>query len=212
MIDTVTNDYWDAVRDHIEQDNLWGGPVVDNYGAVTRDYRERVDRFALCGRYSWTVTAPQTVAFVVEHAGARVVDPMAGSGWWANLLTESGIHVTASDLNPPDGTEANHWHREGQHVPVLQLDAVQAATVASADATLLLSWPPYDSQIGHEVLAAFGGRRVVYIGEGAGGCCGDDAMFDLLGRDWNEVAEHRPVQYYGIHDYVTIYDRRGNTR
>lgn len=207
MIGTVTNDYWDAVRDHIEQDNLWGGPVVDTYGTVTRNFRERVDRFALCGRFSWTVTDPDAVAFVTEHAGPHVVDPMAGSGWWAHLLGENGIRVDASDLNPPDGTDANHWHRDDQHVPVLQLDAVQAATVAPVDATLLLSWPPYDSQIGHDVLAAFGGPRVIYIGEGEGGCCGTDAMFELLGKDWTEIAAHRPVQYYGIHDHVTVYDR-----
>ncbi len=214
MLDTeqATNAYWDAVRDHIEHDDLFGGPVVDSYGSIafrrTREIDIRCDRGELTSTYAWTVTDPATVAFVREHAGATVVDPMAGSGWWAHLLDQAGIAVLASDLNPPDGTKANNWHRGGSHVPVGRADAADAVALAPAAATLLLSWPPYDADIGARIVEAFRGDRIIYIGEGWGGCCGDDTMFELFERDFDEVAEHRPVQFYGMHDFVTIYQRK----
>lgn len=216
MLDTErdTNAYWDAVRDHIEQDDLFGGPVVDSYGSIayrrTREIEYRCDRGELTSIYAWTVSDPATVAFVREHAGPMVVDPLAGSGWWAHLLDQAGITVLASDLNPPDGTEANHWHRSSTHARVGQADAADAVALAPATATLLLSWPPYDSDIGARIVEAYRGDRIVYIGEGWGGCCGDDRMFELFERGWVQVAEHRPVQFYGIHDYVTIYQRKAN--
>ncbi len=214
---TDTNAYWEAVRHCVEHDDFGGGPTVDEYGSLARrrtgrdsEFEHRADRRELTSQFSWTVTDPATVAFVLEHCGPQVLDPLAGSGWWAHLLGQGDVLVTASDLNPPDGTDANHWHRGGEHVTVARMDAVIAAGLSSVTQTLLLSWPPYDSDIGVRIVEAFRGNRIVYVGEGWGGCCGDDAMFELLGRDWEEIAEHRPVQFYGLHDYVTIYDRKGS--
>lgn len=209
MTSATTNAYWEAVRKHVGNDSLYGGPCVDTYGSITRDPGIRVDRTALTSRYSWTVTDPTTVDFVVEHAGLAVVDPMAGSGWWAHLLIEAGVTAYASDKNPPDGTDANHWHRDDTHVPVARADVADAVELAGSQATLLLSWPPMDDA-GYRGLKAYRGDRLIFIGEGDGGCTGDEVLFELLRDAWTEVAEHRPVQWYGLHDYVTVYDRNGD--
>lgn len=208
-----TNDYWEAVREHVTHDSLGGGPSVDTYGTLGRratgTYGAQVGREELTSRYSWTVTDPATVEFVIQHADSMVVDPMAGSGWWAHLLTEAGVTVLPSDENPPNGSEANIWHRHGTHVPVGRSDAADAVSLAPDTATLLLSWPPYDGDPGYRALKVYRGDRIIYIGEGEGGCCGDDDMFQLLHDEWTEVAEHRPVQFYGLHDFATIYERKG---
>lgn len=204
---TYANPYWDAVRDavHEEPEGYWDpGPKVGGIGRV-EEFGRRHD---FTSRYSWSITDPATVAFVVEHLSARAVDPLAGNGYWAWLLGQQGIDVAASDLHPADGT-GNQWHREGSvYVPVVQADAVDAVTVHGADRTLLLSWPPYDDPIGYRVLDAYSGSRVVFIGEGTGGCCGDDAMWSLLETEWSGVADHKPVQWYGMHDWVTVYERK----
>lgn len=205
---TTTNAYWAAVQDHLEPDSLAGGAlVVDNYGSLRRAYDRRCDRHALTSTYSWTVTDPATVEFVRDHCGPIVVDPLAGSGWWAWLLEQGNVDVYASDENPPDGTDANQWHRGPTHLPVKRLDGAQAVAEVPVTATLLLSWPPMDDA-GFRILSAYRGNRVIYIGEGWGGCTGDDDLFELLQRDWTEVAEHMPVQFYGLHDFVTVYDRK----
>lgn len=208
---TYDNPYWDTVREHVheEERHSWDrGPFVGGYrgDGDAKMYTRRGD---LTSKYAWTITDPATVAFVAEHAGARVVDPLAGTGYWAWLLSQHGIDVAASDLNPPDLVGKNQWHRDGTvFVPVARAGAVEAVTVHGDDRTLLLSWPPYDDPIGRRVLDAYRGQRVVYIGEGAYGCCGDDAMWSALEADWTQVAEHRPVQWWGMHDWVTVYERK----
>lgn len=208
---TYENPHWDTVRDFARQDeyHAWDkGLFVGGYRRP-EDLNANLRRHDLTSRYAWTITDPATVAFVAEHAGPRVVDPLAGTGYWAWLLSQHGTDVAASDLNPPDLVGENQWHRDGSvFVSVARADAVEAVTVLGDDRTLLLSWPPYDVPIGRKVLDAYRGARVVYIGEGSGGCCGDDDMWSELETNWSEVAEHKPVQWWGLHDWVTVYERK----
>lgn len=201
---TYANPYWDTVAEfaHHEEYHSWDkGLFIGGYDRDT-DRALHLRRNDLVSEYAWTITAPATVEFVAEQCGPRVVDPLAGSGYWAFLLGQLGADVAASDLEPG----ASRWHRHGLHVPVAQADAVDAVK-AAADRVLLLAWPPYAAPIGAQVIEAYAGDRIVYIGEGDYGCCGDDDMWTLLGSAWHEVAEHRPVQWWGLHDWVTVYER-----
>ncbi len=208
----VSNEFWKLVEPHAKPEPIFGGLTVDllagwrdEAGNLSYNQPNKVDRFELASRYSWTITDPATVDFIVEHAAPRVIDPLAGSGWWAKLLTERGLDVLASDLEPG----ASKWHSHGVVTPVLTLDAREAVAAHGRDRTLLLSWPPYVDDLGANVVAAYGGNRIIYIGEGEGGCCGDDAMFAAFDTCWVEVAGIRPVQWFGMHDYVTVYERKG---
>lgn len=202
---TATNAMWELVKDRVRPSEYpWESGL--QIGSIA-DWQLTRDRKDLASQYAWTVTAPGTVAFVVEHAGDRVIDPMAGSGWWAHLLGQAGVDVVAYDLHPP-GTEENHWHSHGTHVRITVADGATAVAEHGRDRTLLLSWPPYDSPAGTDILSAYAGARVIFIGEGTGGCTGDDRLHELLDAEWTEVASHRPVQWPGLHDYVTVYDRR----
>lgn len=206
-VTTLINTYWDTVARHVSTHELFDGPCVD---WTNQPYVPR--RADLVSRYSWTITDPDSVAFVVAHAQGRVLDPMAGSGWWCRLLDGAGIDVAAYDEAPPHHG-GNRYHKAGiSHLLVHPGDAVQAVIEHGRDRTLLLSWPPYDNPIGVRTLAAYLGDRVIYIGEGEGGCCGDDDLFDLLASQWRQVAEHRPVQWWGMHDYITVYERRDGAR
>lgn len=206
---TATNDYWDAVKDHINPTgSLWGTPEVGSPLGRTGDWdrwmRETPQRHDLVRRYSWTITAPQTVAFVAEHASGRMVDPMAGTGWWSYVLAPHGVDTVCSDLGP--GT--NHWHQDQPlWVPVAAADAVDAVT-AHPDRTLFLAWPPYDSSAGVDTVRAYRGARLILTHEGEGGCVGDDDLFTELAANWVEVADHVPVQWFGLHDRITVYNRK----
>lgn len=206
---TYANPYWDAVSENARHQEYhpWDkGLFVGGYDRDD-DRSAWIRRTDLTSEYAWTITDPATVAFVVEHVGPRVIDPLAGSGYWAWLLRQHNIDVAASDLKPP-GTAKNQWHRgDATHTEVVASDAVDAVTVLGDERTLLLAWPPYDDPIGAAVLDAFRGPRVVYVGEGEGGCCGDDNMWEVLRSGWHQVAEHRPVQWWGMHDWVTVYER-----
>ena len=218
----LTNPYWDAVRDHVNPTgSLWNTPSVGGIGRyrtatgdldVERWSRESPRRTDYVKRYSWTITDPRSVTFVAEHSRGRLVDPMAGTGYWAWMLTQAGVDVVAYDLHPasPD-SDANHWHRNvAAHLAVLKANAVDSV-VLHEDRTLLLSWPPYGFDA-CPILDAYQGSRVIYIGEDQYGCCGDDNLFETFERNWTRVAEHVPVQWDGMHDIVHVYDRTESTR
>lgn len=210
----TTNAYWEAVRGHVNPTgSLWRTPEVDPYrsmphgstdpGAYERWMKSTPQRRDHVARYSWTITDPASVAFVAEHSRGRLLDPMAGTGWWAHVLAEHGVDTVCSDIAPGD----NQWHSgQALWVPVAAAPAAEAVA-AHGDRTLFLSWPPYDSPDGLDALRAYSGDRAIVIHEGEGGAIGDDALFAELATHWREVAEHVPVQWFGLHDRITVYDR-----
>lgn len=202
----LDNPLWAEVEQHVTPGKHRYDPArqIEWYGLNGISLR-RMDH---CSTYSWTITAPDTVAFVAEHLGRAVIDPMAGSGYWAYLLGQLGKDVVATDLAPAGEGSANPYHKNGSWLTVDQFDGVRSVGRLGVGRSLLLSWPPYDEPVGANILAAFTGDRLVYIGELSGGCCGDDDLFAALERDWDMVAEHAPVQWFGMHDYVQAYTRK----
>jgi hypothetical protein len=153
-------------------------------------------RQGLAERFSFTITAPDTVAFVVGHVvGRAVIDPLASTGWWASLLAAAGVDVYASDLQV--------W--PGQHVPVGQADAVDVVR-AHPGRILLLGWPPYASPVGAGVVDAYRGDRIIYLGE-VDGNCGDRRLMTMLDEEWRVSAVHEPATWPGLHDTVVVFDR-----
>lgn len=206
----IDNPLWGEVEQHVTPGKHRYDPArqIDWYGLNGVSLR----RMEYCSAYSWTVTAPDTVAFVAEHLGQGVIDPMAGSGYWAYLLGQLGKDVVATDLAPAGEGSANEYHKNGSWLTVDQFDGVRSVGRLGVGRSLLLSWPPYDEPVGANILAAFAGDRLVYIGELDGGCCGNSDLFAALERDWDMVAEHEPVQWYGMHDYVQAYTRKAGAR
>ena len=209
----LANPYWDEVCAHVDPNDAFYGPCVGRLGlaelrAATAGDPEpmlaKPQRADLVSKYAWTITDPASVAFVAEHAHGSLVDPMAGTGYWGYVLGQCGVQVASSDAFGP--TE-NHWHHDYDlWVPVEICDGAEAVARHS-DKTLLLSWPPYSEDVGTRILAAYHGDRVIFIGESDGGCTGDEDLHTALQTDWHEVACHRPVQWWGLHDYITVYER-----
>jgi hypothetical protein len=201
----LINPYWDEVHEHVVPSDCPDEPglLVVGKPPPDKDWSRVLDRHALVARYSWTITDPETVEFVTRHADDGVIDPMAGTGYWAYVLGQLGVDIVCYDLSPDD----NRWHGGSPvHVPVTGLDAVEAVT-QHPDRTLLLSWPPYSTDIGARVLKAYQGSRVIFFGEDSDGCTGDTEMYTTFDREWTPVATHIPIQWYLIHDSVTVFVR-----
>jgi len=207
MSATPINPYWEAIREHISPDDPFYGPCVGRIGLeVLTDpdaFEKALHRDEFVRKYAWSITDPDSVAFVAEHAAGGLVDPMAGSGYWAYLLGQLDVDVACYDLEPG----ANAWHSDVElWVPIETLDGAEAVA-KHPDRTLLLAWPPYSEDVGARILRAYAGGRVIFIGESGHGCTGDEDMHELLENEWHETTCHRPVQWWGLHDYITVYDR-----
>ncbi|OBG30575.1 hypothetical protein A5672_01890 [Mycobacterium alsense] len=205
----IDNPFWEAVKDCVEADSFRGNPVVGEFRldrSVAESMARAPNRQLMVRKYCWTIPDPDTVAFVAEHARGGLVDPIAGTGYWAYLLGQLGVDVVCYDLNPGMELLANGWHGEDLYAEVLAKDCAEAAAL-HPDRTLFLSWPPHGQDVGARTLLAYSGKRVIYVGEGPGGGTGDAEMHRILDRDWTEVGSRRPVQWWGVDDRVSVHER-----
>lgn len=206
----MDNPYWEAVKDRCKPGEFpWEpGLQIERFDLTGehRLYEPEIDRHALVRIYSWTVTDPESIDFVAAHADGGLVDPMAGTGYWAYVLAQLGVDVVCYDANPCHTN--NPWHHDAPlWVPVAQGYA-EVVIDAHPDRVLLLAWPPYSEPSGNRVLREYAGQRVIYMGESEGGCTGDEDMHERLEAEWVEVAERVPVQWWGLHDRITVYERK----
>ena len=162
-------------------------------------------KHALRVTYAFTLDDPKTFDWVSNQLkGLKVVDPMAGSGYWGRELQRVGIDIDLYDLHGP---ETNGWYKKKPLADITFGMLGSESVREKPYDVLLLAWPPYDSSAGCDTLRAFKGDRVLYMGEGVGGCCGDYDMFALLDSEWRRLSGHKPEQWEGIHDRCSIWER-----
>jgi hypothetical protein len=75
--------------------------------------------------------------------------------------------------------------------------------------TLFLCWPPFDDPFAFDAIASFKGDTFIYVGEERDGATGNDAFFDELEDNWCFEEGVRIPQWFGMHDYFDVYNRRG---
>lgn len=185
------------------------------------DFRARFEMAHEATRNSWrtgTLLSPWTVRDVLRKQYSfavpcdealdtlaslgPVVEMGAGSGYWAYLLRKRGVDVQAYDKSPG---KKNPYEFTKRWTGVVH--GLPGKLKKRADRTLFLSWPDYNTSFASRCLEHYRGDTVVYIGEGWGGCTGDDAFHQMLERDWTEAKEIRIPQWDGLHDSFVVYKR-----
>jgi hypothetical protein len=220
----IENPYWHWVQMHRMEPDFRGQLAVERWSEESTLWLRhnlygprRPTREDLTVEYAWAITSPEALEFVACYSGGRLVEIGAGTGYWAWCLTQMGVDVIAYDKDPPDKKKnwyharwreddekidprrpVYHWVRHGQ----------VSAVMGHADRTLLLCWPPHADPFAERALSLYDGDRLIFIGEGDGGCTGTREFFAALESKWEEVAQHDMVVWDGIHDTVTVYDRR----
>lgn len=206
------------MRDAIEL----GNPLLDEwwriYGERRRDpfeefgleegHRVLVERMRSReeSRRRWAWGVPNEAVLDAIAEWGPVVEVGAGTGYWARLLSDRGVDVVACDVRPPPHPE-NGYHGDDA-VPFFDVRAVGPEFAAShRDRTLLICWPPYDDPLAADAVEAHGGERLVYVGEGEGGCTADDRFFHVLDRDFRLVREMRVPRWDWVRDGAFFYCR-----
>ena len=207
------NPYWEIIR-QLPLDNMplpWHTrpePMLHWFGGdhLRDDYRLFADRFDMCGTYSWSICTPGDMTWMKEIlAGRGVVEPGAGTGYWAWQMRQAGIDTVAYEPNEPG--QGNGYARR-TWTTVLPGD--HTAPNHHPDRALFLCWPSYAEPWAAQALACYAGDMLIYAGEGHGGCTADDAFFELRDAEWEEISDSGlHVSYWGIHCYLTAYRRKG---
>ncbi len=157
--------------------------------------------------FAWAVPSPDVIAAIAEYG--PVVEMAAGVGYWAKMLRGAGCNVTALDAYPGN-IQTIHPNRPGFWSPVFEGNFVALAAGDYDDRTLLLVWPPYNTPCAYDAVRSWGGTNLVHVGEGPGGCTGDDDFHNYVEENFDEVKDLPVPQFYGVRDYAFFYRRKGN--
>lgn len=149
--------------------------------------------------FAWAVPTYPALRRIARFSHYRIVEIGAGSGLWAFLLT----NVMRCKVWAYDSLE---WEFSSHYYDVRQGGPEKAAD--HPDATLLLCWPPFESPMAYQAVKAFKGNRIIYIGEGRGGCTGDNKFHRLLEMGWERKGGWGVPQWEGIHDHISFYERK----
>lgn len=196
--------------------------------------KEYVDRFVkrseLVRQYSWAIPTEGALKAIRDFSPCGVVEMGAGTGYWASLLDQVGCDVIAYDQRASSKEDADHQYLAAidPYYPVEYGTA--ELTGMHPTRTLFLCWPPYGDPMAYHALMSYlasGGERLAYVGEGWGGCTGDDMFHGLLGGsscyihdykwegDYSCTCVEKKMkmidlieipQWDGIHDHLCLYE------
>jgi hypothetical protein len=134
--------------------------------------------------YAYAVPTSAALRLAAEHA--PLLEVGAGTGYWAWLLSQMHVDVVAYDREPPDGTYRNPYF-EGGHTWTEVREGGPEIVHEHLGRTLFLCWPPPETPMAAQCLAAFQGDVVLYAGDWRA-TCGTPAFFDALEASFTQVA------------------------
>jgi len=132
-------------------------------------------------------------------ADNKVLEVMAGAGWFGKGLSELGVTIHCTD--------DFSWQEDGAHNnlnmvhPIEKLEATVAVEKYKDQFDMLLiSWPPYGDETILKICKEWGSAKpILYIGE-EGGCNAPETFFEKF--QCRDILYTE--QWVGIHDNVLI--------
>ena len=190
---------WDKYGEHVE------ARVLDEVN-IMKFTENRMMRNQCIQEFGFAVPTEDVIKEISQLG--EIIELGAGLGYWASCIYEVSGQISCYDYRVPGPFSKNNYYFK--HSPLL-FD-VKEGSIQECYGTLapvlMLIWPCYNSLFAYAALKAFGGRTLVYVGEGSGGCCADDRFFHELAARWVLRKELNIPTWEGIHDRVYIYDRK----
>ena len=202
-------------------------PVVDIGRALRLYFELEMDQYHrnlytelfIRAFFSYAIPSNAALEKVRELASrGSVIELGAGRAYWAALLSNLGVKITAYDSAV---ISENEWHSRGSveyPEPILQrcdkqwfptgLASFEPAGTAAKDDVLLLIWPPKESSFATEAVRRFGGSVVIYVGEPDAMGCAEPEFFDEVhsnGWSLDEVMEIPRLPWH--YDELFVYRR-----
>ena len=171
------------------------------------------DDFTIDGYYNrkyaianYGFAVPCLEALDVLAALSPILEIGAGLGHWATLLRARGVDIVAVDNYSTTygslGEDKSLPFNKTTHV--LDMSAVQALK-RFPGRNVLTIWPDYETPMAYNVASKLKpGTKLAYIGEGSGGCTGDDAFHTLV-SGWECQYVNIP-RWPAVHDCLHIYE------
>lgn len=195
-------------RDELEKAKVFAGEgsndYLDDFLEVQGRYSWTVSFLArerLVKHYAWAVPTPAAINLLIRYS--PLVEMGAGGGYWASLVQQKATPDTIIPYDIAPGK--NHW------VDKLWTEVVTGGPEVlkdHKDRALFLCWPPYSEPMAGNCLTHYEGEHVILIGEGNGGCCGDDTLYEMLDKQFESIETLNIPQWHGLHDYLEVFRRK----
>lgn len=173
-------------------------------GEKREDIKAPTDvRFEMCHKYAWSLPTEDLALLIKKHLpeGYKIIEIGAGTGYFGWFLSQYDIDVKCYDIQP-----YHNSHCDNKWFEIESADEFISADYS--DRALMLCWPPYSSPMAYNALNAYKGDYVIYIGEGDGGCTGDDKFHDMLYENWDVMGHNYPPNWDSISSREIIYKRK----
>lgn len=194
------------------EDNWLG--LLDGFRLDTPEGREVTRRWGNRGHlrhvYSWAI--PNEAALARLQDLSPLIELGAGGGYWAHLLRQRGVDLVAVDRNPPPPEGRTRGWSWRLWTEIERADGLEVIDDYQ-ERTLMLCWPSpgVDEDCwAAEALRRSPQERLVFIGEGAGGCTGSKAFHALLEERYQLEEEIVIPRLSLVHDLMFVYRRRSD--
>lgn len=207
----MQNPYLDWASELIDAPGDPGDPIDYAIKSADRMAGSLGTRRPYTRNFAWAVPTEEAVVAIAKHS--PIVEIGAGTGYWAWCLRQVGAEVRAFDSTPPTPPA----DKPGNAFSVSRQWSLVEPGYPSIlrcfpGHTLLLCWPPYDNPMAADCLREYRGDKLVYIGEGNGGCTGCDKFDERLDADWETCGCVSIPQWPGLHDCVQFFRRKSKPR
>jgi hypothetical protein len=195
----LVEDKWKPLVERGTEDRFLFGDKFDPDEYV-KDYQKRE---AFRTGVSWHIPSEDLVKKLSSFS--PVLSVGSGFGYTEHLAAKRGCNIICTDISPD---QKNHWCRKGKfYMDVEKIDASKAVLKYS-ERNVFMAWPPYNNPMAADVVKNMEvGRFLIYVGEGGGGCTGDEDFFSILNGDFEEIEWIKISSWSGIHDFVGIYKK-----
>lgn len=195
---------------------------IDKYKDKQKDLYDFRRRYKFVSDYSWAVPNREIIDYIKKFVGNdKAIEIGAGYGLWAKLLKDMGLNIVAIDpmIFPGDKEIYDIGNEDKKWTQVEKMDHYEALDNFPDANVLIFIWPSYDEGYAYEALELFDGNKIVYIGEGRGGCTADESFHNLLDNEWglvnaecssitDERQSYSVDQWPGLHDSAFFYIRK----